>query len=147
MKFSGNILIPNVMKKKNYQLHFLNTCINDILSINKDYFHSYVDFIHPSELEDKDTTDSSNSAAYLGDLLSLDAGRLTAQLYEMTKLTNCNQSHKSYTTNRMISILPLSTSHIHVHIHVTKSHYHLHMAHISLKGFDIQGLALNTISF
>jgi hypothetical protein len=30
--------------------------INDALSINNDGFHSYVDFIYPSELEIKDTT-------------------------------------------------------------------------------------------
>ena len=36
--------------------------IDDVLSINNDQFHSYVDSIYPSELEIKDTTESSTSA-------------------------------------------------------------------------------------
>jgi hypothetical protein len=44
--------------------------------------------------------------------------------------------------NGMISILPLSTSHIHVH--VATSHYHLHVTYISLNSFDMQGPALHT---
>jgi hypothetical protein len=43
----------------------------------------------------------------------------------------------------MISVLPLSTS----HIHVATSHYHLHTGYISLNWFDMQGPALYTISF
>jgi hypothetical protein len=36
--------------------------INDVLSINNEQFHSYVDSIYPSELEIDDTTESSTSA-------------------------------------------------------------------------------------
>jgi hypothetical protein len=87
--------------------------IDDVLSINNDRFHSYVDSIYPSELEIKDTTESSTSASYLDVLLNIDAGgKLTTQLM----------------TNGMISILPLSTS----LILVATSHYHLHMAYIYL---------------
>jgi hypothetical protein len=57
--------------------------IDDVLSINNDQFHSYVDFIYPSELEIKDTTESSTSASYLDVLLNIDAdGKLTTQLYD-----------------------------------------------------------------
>jgi hypothetical protein len=43
----------------------------------------------------------------------------------------------------MLSILPLSTS----HILVATSHYHLQAMYISLSWFDMQGPALHTISF
>jgi hypothetical protein len=33
--------------------------IDDVLSINNDLFHSFVDSIYPSELEIKDSTESS----------------------------------------------------------------------------------------
>jgi hypothetical protein len=57
--------------------------IDDVLSINNDQFHSYVDSIHPSELEIKDTTESSTSASYLDVLFHLDVGgKLTTQLYD-----------------------------------------------------------------
>jgi hypothetical protein len=46
--------------------------IGDVLSINNDQFHSYVDSIlYPSELEIKDTTESSTSASYI---LNINAG-------------------------------------------------------------------------
>jgi hypothetical protein len=38
--------------------------IDDVLSINNDQFHSYVDSIYPSELEIKDTTESSTLAKH-----------------------------------------------------------------------------------
>jgi hypothetical protein len=57
--------------------------INDVLSINNDKFHSYVDSIYPSALAIKDTTESSSSALYLDVLLDIDAfGKLTTQLYD-----------------------------------------------------------------
>jgi hypothetical protein len=37
--------------------------IDDVLSINNDRFHSYVDSIYPSELEIKDTTELSTFAS------------------------------------------------------------------------------------
>jgi hypothetical protein len=47
--------------------------INDVLSINNDQFHSYVDSIYPSEPEIEDTTESSTSASYWGVLLNIDS--------------------------------------------------------------------------
>jgi hypothetical protein len=56
--------------------------IDDVLSINNDQFHSYVDSIFPSELEIKDTTESSTSS-YFDVLLNINAGgKLTTQLYD-----------------------------------------------------------------
>jgi hypothetical protein len=43
--------------------------INDVLSINNDHFHSHVDSLYLSELEIKDTTESSASASYFDVLL------------------------------------------------------------------------------
>jgi hypothetical protein len=57
--------------------------IDDVLSVNNDQFHSYVDSIYPSELEIKNTTESSTSASYLDVLLNINADRkLTTQLYD-----------------------------------------------------------------
>jgi hypothetical protein len=46
--------------------------IDDVLSINNNQFHLYVDLIYPNELEIKDTTECSTSASYLDVLLKLD---------------------------------------------------------------------------
>jgi hypothetical protein len=51
------------------------TYIDDVLSLNNDLFHSYVDSIYPSELRMKDNTESSTSASYLEVLLNIDTGR------------------------------------------------------------------------
>jgi hypothetical protein len=57
--------------------------IDDVLSINNDQFHSYVDSIYPSELDIKYTTESFTSASYLVVLLNIDiGGNLTTQLYD-----------------------------------------------------------------
>jgi hypothetical protein len=48
-------------------------------------------------------------------------------------------------TNEMISIFPLSTSHMHVHVAIC--HYQMHMAYRSLNWFDMKLPALHTISF
>ena len=57
--------------------------INDVLSINDNDFHSCVDSVCPSELEIKDTTESSMPASCLDILLNIDInGKLTAQLYD-----------------------------------------------------------------
>jgi hypothetical protein len=52
-------------KKKYLDVAFNSTFryIDDVLSINNNQFHSYVDSIYPSELEIKDTTQSSTSAS------------------------------------------------------------------------------------
>ena len=79
--------IQKLLHKKNKSLAvaFNSTFryIDDVLSINNDRFHSYVDSIYPSELEIKDTTESSTSASYLDVLLNIDSGgKLTTQLYD-----------------------------------------------------------------
>jgi hypothetical protein len=72
-------------KKKSVAVAFNSTFqyIDDVLSINNDQFHSYVDSIYPSELEIKDNTHCSTSASYLDVLLKLDTnGKITTQLYD-----------------------------------------------------------------
>jgi hypothetical protein len=55
----------------------------NVLSINNDRFHIYVDSIYPNELEIKDTINCSKSVSYLDILLKLDInGNLTTQLYD-----------------------------------------------------------------
>jgi hypothetical protein len=95
-------------------------------SMSNDQFHSYyVDSIYPSELEIKDTTESSTSTPYLDVLLNMDAfGKLTTE----------------FMTNGMISILSLSTS----HIHVATSYYHLHMAYIYISQLILHARACST---
>jgi hypothetical protein len=67
-----------------------------------------------SELEIKDTTESSTSASYLDVLLNIDADRkLTTQLYD-------KRDDLSFT----IVNFP--------YIYVATSHYHLHMGYTSL---------------
>ena len=57
--------------------------IDDVLSINNNQFHSYVDSIYPNKLEIKDTTECSTSASYLDALLKLNTnGKITTQLYD-----------------------------------------------------------------
>ena len=57
--------------------------IDDVLSINNCYFHTYVDSIYPSELEIKDTTESASSVSYFDILLGIDIdGNLTTKLHD-----------------------------------------------------------------
>jgi hypothetical protein len=57
--------------------------IDDVISINNDQFHSYVNYIYPSESEIKYNTESFTSASYLDVLLNIDAdGKLTTKLYD-----------------------------------------------------------------
>ena len=57
--------------------------IDDVLSLNNPKFGDYVNAIYPSELEIKDTTDSSSSASYLDLYLNYDAHeRLHLKLYD-----------------------------------------------------------------
>ena len=64
-------------KKKKLAVAFNLTFryIDDVLSINKDNFHTYVNTIYPSELEIKDTTESSSQASYLDILLAIDTDK------------------------------------------------------------------------
>ena len=72
-------------KNKSLAVAFNSTFryIDDVLSINNCYFHTYVDSIYPSELEIKDTTESASSVSYLDILLEMDIdGNLTTKLYD-----------------------------------------------------------------
>ena len=64
-------------KKKKLAVSFNLTFryIDDILSINNDNFHTYVNTIYPNELEIKDITESSTHASYLDILLSVDTDK------------------------------------------------------------------------
>jgi hypothetical protein len=88
----------------------------------------YVDSIYPSELEIKDTTESSTSASYLDGLLKLDTNdKITTQLYD--KRDDFNFSIVNFLT------------------YVVIFQRHQHMVYIYLSLFDIQELARHTISF
>ena len=57
--------------------------IDDVLSLNNSHFSDNLHRIYPSELEIKDTTDSSNSASYLDLYLQHDKnGRLSTRIYD-----------------------------------------------------------------
>jgi hypothetical protein len=79
--------------------------IDDVLSINNDQFHSYVDSIYPNELEIKDATKSSTSASYLDVLLNINAdGKLISQLYGKRDVFNFAIVNFPYTCSK----IPLS---------------------------------------
>jgi hypothetical protein len=72
-------------KKKPLAMAFSSTFryIDDVLSINNNPIHSYVDSIYPNELEIKDTKVCSTSASYLDVSLKLDTnGEITTQIYD-----------------------------------------------------------------
>jgi hypothetical protein len=72
-------------KKKSLTVAFISTFryIDDVLFINNNQFHPYVDLIYPNDLEVKDTTECTTSASYLDALLKLDTrGKIKTQLYD-----------------------------------------------------------------
>ena len=80
-------LIDNIFVDGNKDLvksfNFTFRYIDDVLSLNNRYFIDHVDRIYPVELEIKDTTDSSTSAAYLDLYLQRNLhGQLTTKLYD-----------------------------------------------------------------
>ena len=57
--------------------------IEDVRSLNCPNFKDYLHLIYPSELEIKETTDTSTSASYLDLYLYIDnTGRLKSKLYD-----------------------------------------------------------------
>jgi hypothetical protein len=101
---------------------------DNVLSINNNHFHSYVDSIYPNELETKDTTESSTSASYLDVLIKFDTnGKITTQLYD--KRDDCISPSSTFLTNVVIFQL------------------HLHMVYTYCSLFDMQKLTRSTISF
>jgi hypothetical protein len=73
--------------------------IDDVLSINNDQFHLYVDSIYPSELEIKDTKESFTSALYLDVLF--DADRKLTQLYDKQDDFNFASVNFPYTSSNI----------------------------------------------
>jgi hypothetical protein len=73
-----------MIKKISYcGFQFDISVLDDVLSINNNNFHSYVNSIYPNELGIKGTTECSTSASYLDISLKLDTnGKLTIQLYD-----------------------------------------------------------------
>ena len=70
-------------KKIAPSFNFTYSYIDDILSLNNSKFSDYLDFIYPSELEIKDTTESMKSTSYLDCLLKIDnSGKLSTKLYD-----------------------------------------------------------------
>jgi hypothetical protein len=70
-------------------LNLILRYIDDVLSINNNQFHSYIDSIYPNELEIKDTTECSTSTSYLDVLLKLDTNRkISTQLYDKRNYFN-----------------------------------------------------------
>jgi hypothetical protein len=104
--------------------------IDDVLWINNNQFHSYVDSIYPNELEIKDTTECSTSASYLDVILKLDTnGKITTQLCD--KRDDFNFSIVNFPYKCTVVIFQL----------------HLQMLYIYRSLFDMQELAQHTISF
>ena len=69
----------NVAKNFNFTFRY----IDDVLSINNNDFSTYLQVIYPSELEIKDTTQSSTSASYLDLLLGTDNDKtLCTKIYD-----------------------------------------------------------------
>ena len=79
--------VEELIRTDNKQLakcfNFTFRFIDDVLSLNNKVFIDHVDRIYPSELEIKETTDSSSSAAFLDLYLQYDQrGQLTTRLYD-----------------------------------------------------------------
>jgi hypothetical protein len=80
--------------------------IDNVLSINDNQFHSYVDSIYPNELEIKDTTECSTSASYWNVLLKMDThGKMTTQLYDKQNDFNFSIGNLPY----LCSYIPASS--------------------------------------
>jgi hypothetical protein len=61
--------IQKILREEYMAFNSTFSYIDDVLSINNDQFHSFVDSIYPSELEIKDTTESSTDTHGLSRLL------------------------------------------------------------------------------
>ena len=65
--YEAEFINPHKSGKRHFAKSFRFTYryIDDVLSINNPKFRDYIDFIHPAELEIKDTTDADHRASYL----------------------------------------------------------------------------------
>ena len=128
-EFVQNLLCE---KKKSLAMTFNLTFryIDNVLSINNSYFHTYVDLIYPSELEIKDTTESSISASYLDILVNRDInGKLTTQLYDKQDDFSFSIVNFPYLCSKLTY------------------HHHLHMVCMSHNSFDTQERVLRMAIF
>ena len=77
------IVLEKVKKDLAKAFNFTFRYIDDVLSLNNKTIIDFVHCIYPSELEIKDTTDSSTSAAYLDIFLRRNQqGQLFTKLYD-----------------------------------------------------------------
>ena len=79
--------IQGLIQKKQKTLarcfNFSFRYIDDVLSLNNDKFRDSLHLIYPSELEIKETTDTTKSASYLDLCLSINSkGQLNTKLYD-----------------------------------------------------------------
>jgi len=79
--------IQGLLQKKQKKLaqcfDFSFRYIDDVLSLNNHQFKDYLHLIYPTELEIKDTTETTTSASYLDLYLSIDnRGRLNTKLFD-----------------------------------------------------------------
>ena len=75
-------LLSNKQKTRSASFNFTFRYIDDVLSINNRSFHDHLHTIQPSELEIKETTETSTPASYLDLLLSMTDGTLSTKLYD-----------------------------------------------------------------
>ena len=85
--YEADFFIPGLLKKNEKRLvrsfNFTSRYIDDVLSLNKSRFGDFVDRIHPTELEIKDTTYTDGSASYIDLHLESDGdGRLRTKHYD-----------------------------------------------------------------
>ena len=69
-------------KRLTQQFNFTYRYIDDVLSRNNSKFSEYLDFIYSSELEIKETTESSTSFLCLDCFLYMANGKLSTRLYD-----------------------------------------------------------------
>ena len=76
-------LLKSGKKQLAQSFSFTYRYIDDVLSLNNSKFSDYLDFIYPSELGIKDTTESTKSTPYFDCLLEIDnSGKLSTKLYD-----------------------------------------------------------------
>ena len=76
-------LLKSGKKKLAQSFNFTYRYIDGVLSLSDSKFSDYLDFIYLSELEIKDTTESTKSTSYLDCHLEIDnSGKLSTKLYD-----------------------------------------------------------------
>ena len=81
--YSYTVFAFNWKEKIASQFNFTYRYIDDVLSISNPDFENYLGQMYPTELEIKDTTESSASASYFDLLLSIESdGQLRTSLYD-----------------------------------------------------------------